>query len=351
MDLPRHLTLLPLFFFVIGWGLFVAGFGWLLGTSDNSNWDHGYEFSYTSRTDPSLYHFYVTLVGGPFVALAGLFHALVTIPILGSILGFISAVLSVIYFVSTGTAAQQCSAYVINTLYNPRFSEGNGPPNVKVVFMLSGTLVQGVCWCIVLMLSVFYKYRVHDEAVWWNTVLYYRPSVQRRWPFTPGLGRILCIPCVILSVVGWCVYTGGVYNSNTWPLFLFYTDPNFIVPPLLYLAALLHAGCSGGASTIMGVFTAILNMLFLSFMGVYTTTSAMSIRYGDCKYTDFHGCYYEKFILGGGITCLFFWGCVLTLWPFYRKHPPPNQTLSTYGTVQDYTTYHSSATQPLIQNQ
>ena len=82
-DLPRLLTLLPLCFFAIGWVLFVAGFSRLLSVSDGVI--YLFKFSApamgtaSSRTDLSLYPFYATLVGGPFVAVAGLLHAAVTI--------------------------------------------------------------------------------------------------------------------------------------------------------------------------------------------------------------------------------------------------------------------------------
>ena len=140
MDLPRPLTLLPLCFFAIGWGLFVTGFGWLLSISDNVVIS---PFIASSRTDASLYPFYVTLVGGPFVAVAGLLHAMVTIPILGSIMGLISAVLSVIYFVSAGTVTLLCSNNITSTIRPP---DGHGgPADVKMILMLSGTVIQAVC--------------------------------------------------------------------------------------------------------------------------------------------------------------------------------------------------------------
>lgn len=353
MDLPRPLTLLPLCFFMIGWGLFTAGFGWLLGTSDSIVMQWGLiPLSTSSRTDPSLYHLYVTLAGGPIVALAGLLHALVNVPILGSILGVISAVVSVIYFVSAGTTVVEFAINITYTVHPP-FSPSGRPADVKGVLMLSGTLLQGVCWCIVLMLSVFYTYRRAGEDHW-NTVVH-RPS--RRWPFTPGLGRILCIPCVILSAVGWCIFVGATYNKNHQELFL---TVFFIIPLLAYLAALLHAGCSGGASTIMGVFTAILNMLFLSFMGDETISAAIELHSGNCKdvwWYYYKGCYYDKIALGGCILCLSSWGCVLALWPFYRKHPGPpsvyyaertNQNTLNYGTSQHYPIYYSD-TSPLIE--
>ena len=185
--------------------------------------------------------------------------------------------------------------------------------------MLSGTLIQGMCWCIVLILSLFYTYH-RAENRWDATWPVDRPLNSRCWPFTPGLARVLCIPCVILSAVGWCVYWGEANLYHHWPTF--YTSPHFIIPPLAYLAALLHAGCSGGASTVMGAITAILNMLFLSFVGSITISFALDLQSRNCN-TWYNTCYYDKIILGGGITCLFFGGCVLALWPFYRKHPPP----------------------------
>ena len=313
MDLsPRRLTLLPLFFFVVGWGLFVAGFCWSLSSlSVTDKYSYSPTLIVISRADPSLYPFYMTLVGGPFIALAGSLHALmVRISILNSILGLIAVKLSVIYFVSAGTVAIICAR-------NVYYPEEGSPANAKVVLMLSGTLVQTVCWCIILILSVFYKYRPFSDTEGGST------CSGRHWPFTPGLGRILCIPCVILSAVGWCIYTGGMYNTNPWDMF--YVRPAFIIPPLAYLTALLHAGCSGGASTVMGVFASILNMLFLSFMGSYLVSFAMylyTITKEPDDDPDFHNeHYYERMILAGGAIYLVFWGCILALWPFYHRYP------------------------------
>ena len=86
--------------------------------------------------------------------------------------------------------------------------------------------------------------------------------------------------------------------------------PTFIIPPLAYLAALFHTGCSGGASTVMGVFTAVLNMLFLSFMGERLALNAINLRSEKCEsygiYYHTNECYYDRLILAGGVLCLFF---------------------------------------------
>ena len=275
-------------------------------------------------------------------------------------MGLISAVLSVIYFVSAGTVTLLCSSNITYTVRPPRDIERGAPADVKImVFMLSGTVIQTVCWCIVLILSVCYKYRDPENLPLWNAAVRFdcRASAdRRRWPFTPGFGRILCIPCVILSAVGWCVYIGGYFNLTLFTLnMIWYSNPTFILAPLSFLAALLHAG---SASTVMGAFTAVLNMLFLSFMGSDISWMARSLHYGTCESDislyNIDVCYYDKLVLGGGIVCLFFWGCVLALWPFYRNYPPPVYSTErstwntpTYGIPQRHPSHYSD-TQPLL---
>ena len=143
---------------------------------------------------------------------------------------------------------------------------------------------------------------------------------------------------------------------------MFHIRPAFIIPPLAYLTALLHAGCSGGASTVMRVFASILNMLFLSFMGSYLVAFAMylyTVAMEPDDDPDFHNeHYYERMILAGGVIYLVFWGCILALWPFYHRYPintssgveRANRNYSPYGTVQEYPGYPTD-TQPLIGNQ
>ena len=341
--LSEKLTLLPLALFMIGWGLFVTGFVWMLVT-----WSTNTRFSYTdysSRTDPKLFPYYFTLVGGPFVVVLGCLHAMLKCS--SSIFGALSAIMSVIYFVSAGTVTTDISEVLVGPLSEFK--------NHKVVLMLTGTLIEGLCWCFVLILSMFYEYPHLGSN-------YSRRGTRR--PFTPGIARVLSIPCIVLSFLGWCVFIAGLYKgTDTTSCFIpFYLSSVFVIAPLLYLAALLHAGCSGGASTVMGVFTSVLNMIYLYLMGSFVTDAAIVLY--ECNHDP--GCDVVdvslRLLLGGGVVSLLFWGCVLALWPFYRKHPstndredsaPPRNNQSnisepppTYGTVQHPTYYFD--TRPLI---
>ena len=83
------------------------------------------------------------------------------------------------------------------------------------------------------------------------------------WPITSAsqlkatLGewlRLCIIPVLILSVIGWCVCAAGFQNPSNPTKLPFWNLGHFFIAPLLYLAVLLHAGCSGDASTMSGIF-------------------------------------------------------------------------------------------------
>ena len=345
--LLEKLTLLPLSLFTIGWGLYAAGFAWVLVSWTTDNIIANY-FDCSSRTDPKLFPFYFTLAGGPFVVVLGCLHAMAkrSYRIFGALL---AAIMSTVYFVSAGAIAVNISDMLVLPDYTSH----------KVVLMLTGILLEGLCWCFVLILSMFYEYPHFEEER-----SYYSVRRGTRRPFTPGIARVLSIPCVVLSFLGWCVFSAGLYKSTCLPECSgsFYLSSVFVITPLLYMAALLHAGCSGGASTVMGVFTSVLNMIYLYLMGSFVTDAAIVLY--ECNHDP--GCGVVdvslRLLLGGGVVSLLFWGCVLALWPFYRKHPstndredsaPPRNNQSnisepppTYGTVQHPTYYFD--TRPLI---
>ena len=365
--LSEKLTLLPLSLFMIGWGLYVAGFAWLLTTWTTTDTGFTWYMDHDiSRTDPTLFPFYLTLAGGPLVAVLGCLHA-TTKRSSSMIFGALSAIVSVIYFVSAGAV----SIYISTALPEKEFRYTNR----KIVLMLTGVLIEELCWCSVLILSVFYEYPRREES------LQSSYSVRRgnQWPFTPGIARVLSVPCIVLSFLGWCVFSAGLYKRECRIdldicFGAFYSSGVFVIAPLLYLAALLHAGCSGGASTIMRVFASILNIIYLYLIGSDVTDAAIMLYYchgGDQGPEWPYLCYdmhisASKILLGGGVVSLVFWGCAFALWPFYRKHPstdgregteapphlsPDNQSnLSepppTYGAVQHPNYYFE--TRPLI---
>ena len=360
--LPRKLALLPLSFFMVGWGVYVAGFIALLNswtTEEGALFQHMYQDYQLSKSDPILSPFYYTLVGGPFVALFGILHAALPGQA-SSIFGTLSAVLSVIHFASVGAATFICATIV----YKVSHIDAHQIHQTNIAKMLVGMLSGGLCWCFVLILSTLYKYQPEEQ----------RNNHPRRahCPFMPGIARLIAIPCLVLAVVGWCVFSAGLYkydNAQYDPYGYcyscyppFYTSTTFIITPLLYLAALLHAG---GDSNTMGIFTSVLGMVYLFFMGNSVNNAAIALHHCNNDYNShnrYSSCTTDHMItlgliLGGGLFNLFFWGCTIALWPFYRKHPPADsggnwptahqrytsEPPLVYGTMQQHL-----ETQPLI---
>ena len=333
----RKLAMLPLNLFVLGWVVYSIGFVWVL-----VQWSDEYSSKYAyggSRHSPLLYPFFVILVGGPFVYLLGVAQAILP-GIASSIVGIPTAFVSTIFLVSAGAIAYDGGAY-INKIVTDHVSA-----DTKKVLMFIGAMFVSICWCFVMMLSTSYKskpkqrnhYELFDQT---NR----SPSQKCRAPFTPGVARGLSIPFTILCGVGWCVYMVGTDRWNSDHLLIEDLDPpllrlsmygTMVVGPLLLLAALLHAGCSGGASTVMGVFTSILSTVYVVLMGFMVT------HFGEAFYTicqvevDGHkllNCSFLHssldinliYIFAGGVGSLFFWTFVLALWPFYRHRPQHGQ--------------------------
>jgi hypothetical protein len=87
----------------------------------------------------------------------------------------------------------------------------------------------------------------------------------------------------------------------------------------MYVAAILHAGCTGKASTLMGVISSILNTFFVVGMGSSVTAQGKYLyRTQHDEYPDHDLIHSSCLMLGGGVVCLIFWTVVLVLWPFYR---------------------------------
>ena len=194
--------------------------------------------------------------------------------------------------------------------------------------MFEGTLFTLICWCIVLILAVFYKnpddsqstnlHRIHNHDCLTTCTRATQNSSKR--PF-PGAARLLSVPLLILSVIGWCAFVAGYHqwnsdrenNSQVVIVFDDHTNPVvvavLIIGPLLYLASLLHAGCSGRAST-MGVFTTVLHALYVVSSGFIITHLIRLNISGNSYHIDY--------MLGGCIASLLFWTTVYALRPFYQ---------------------------------
>ena len=382
----RKLALLPLSLFMLGWLIYSAGFTWKLVNWDETPLNSTLTPIVTSRHDQLVFPYYVMLVGGLFVFLFGLLHAIFP-RVVSSIFGSISAVVSNVFFVAVGWVTCYWGLYLKSAVDN------NLSVDIKAVLMLIGALFTVLSWCFVLMLSVSYNYQRRPDPfnydVLFNRDLGQGSADQRRnIPFTPGFGRIFSVPFIILSAISWCVFVVGVDKLSKLHSNANYLDLSFygsmVIGPLLFLAALLHAGCLRGASVVMGLFTSVLHTTYIIFMG-YIVTEFGRYIYFSCQ--DYQSTSTSEsgldlppncsllhssidisviYVFSGAVGSLLFWSVVLALWPFYRQHPSSVNTdsddstaainswsnrLITYGTMQmkeslTYSSYSSSAHHP-----
>ena len=333
----RKLAILPLSLSVAGWVVFSIGFIWELIDWPQEEEENGY-----TRTTPLLFSRYLLLVGGPIVYVLGVVQAVLP-GTCSAVLGIPTAFLSTLYVVTAGAETYSGAVDVKRVIL------GLEKVQTKSLLITVGVLIITVTWCLVLMLSVCYKsksrrnpYALLDPPV--------RP-VRRKYPFTPGVARGLSVPFIVLSLAGWCVLTMGICKSDPAD-FLGSFEPSFgmygaiVVGPLLFLAALLHAGCSGGASTVMGVFSSVLSTLYAVFVGfiVYTfgevfyVTCQLSPEKPDCSFLHSSLNINWIYTFAGGVGSLFFWTVVLALWPFYRYHSQEGQDSIVINATNGYGT-------------
>ena len=369
----RKSALLPLSLFLLGWLIYSAGFTWqLIKWEDETALNLTLTPVVTSRHDLLVFPYYVILVGGPFVFLLALLHT-VLLGVASSILGFISALVSSVFLVSVGWVIYYRGLYLKSSVDND-FSV-----DIKAILMFGGALLTALSWCFVLMFSVSFNYqRRSPDPFNYDTLLNHDLSQdserKRRLPFTPCFGRIFSVPFVILSTIGWCVFVAGFdklpkqllqskFNANYLDFSVY---GGILIGPLLFLAALLHAGCSvRSASVVMGIFTSVLHSIYIIFMGYIVTEFGQYIyflcqehqqstsEFGsglpprvNCSLLHSSIDINVIYAFSGAVGSLFFWSVVVALWPFYRHHPSSVNTDSddtavinstrpfTYGTMQ-----------------
>ena len=314
---------MPLGLFMLGWLLYSVGFIWFLISSEPKKAN---DPAPDDPADPTLFPFYVALIGGPAVYVFGALHAMLS-GAAGAVLGIFVAFLNVVYFSSVSWIAYDKGLNVTN---------GSSTPGVDrpAWLMFEGTLFALVCWCIVLVLSVFYKNpnnrlnpRHSQDCLTMCTRATQTADSKR--PF-PGVARLLSVPFLILSMIGWCIFVAGYHQWNTdheknstVQVFDDHINPvvicALIIGPLLYLASLLHAGCSGRTST-MGVFTTILHALYIVSNG-FIITHLSQLFICNAKNVSSNTCteqYNIDYMLGGCVASVLFWTIVFALRPFYQ---------------------------------
>lgn len=375
----RKLALVPLAVFMVGWLIYAFGFIWML-----VEWpeEEVKKNQYPSRESPLNFPYYVSLFVAPFLY----FFAVLFIVLPGAasgVLGVVVSFLSTFYFVSAGW-----------TVYESRrkldFLQRSGYGiDLKLLFVFSGKLVEHLCWSLMLLLSVFYKYKkstperngflpaeenrqpnTHTMKLCfrlfckpcncqpktfyclyvcaWKACAYLKlwlmKCQSKKIPFTPGLSRLICVLFILSSVVSWCIFTVGFHglfeDVDPESFYPFSFSICLILPPLLFLSALIHAAFPGGTGKVMGELAALLYVPYVVFLG-YVLIENGQYLYNLCGSFEDDGpweeqdwmCYdmedlpshmHRVYIFAGGISTLVFWSCVVSMWSFFRSdHPQP----------------------------
>ena len=348
---------------MVGWLLYAVGFIWTLVEWPAQNNE------LPSRDSSLNFPYYVSLVVAPVVYFFGVLFTVLP-GVASGIVGIMVSFLSTFFFTSAGWMVYEIGRRLT-------YLEQNGTElDLKLLFVFVGSLLEHLCWCLMLLLSVFYKYtkpapeqleflpvegetrrlsrfqflcfkltvRNGNSAVKaWNYLKRRILKCQRKEiPFTPGLARLACIPFVMLSTTGLCVFTVGFHRlfSNIDPesAYPFSFSATLIISPLLFLSALLHAAFTGGTGKVMGELAALLHVPFVTFVG-YILIDTGQYLHNLCGEMKEDGpwneqdwmCYdaeewsvhmHKVYVYAGGITALVFWSCAVSLWPFYRMDRP-----------------------------
>jgi hypothetical protein len=317
---------------MLGWLVYSVGLVWSLIPSEKAANNQ----SADDPADRTYFPFYVVLIGGPAIYVFGALHAMLS-GVASAVLGIFVTFLNVVYFSSVSWIAYDrgLNVSLTNSSTTPAVSSD---ANRQAWLMFEGTLFTLICWGIVLILALFYKNpgdrstglnpRRSQDCLTSCTRATHQTAGRKR-PF-PGGARLLSIPFLILSVIGWCLFVAGYHQWNSYTadhkndpsiviVFDDHTNPivvcALIIGPLLYLASLLHAGCSGRANT-MGVFTTVLHVLYVVSNGfIITHLIRLSIS-NDLLASNEH--HYMDYMLGGCVASFLFWTVVYALRPFYQ---------------------------------
>lgn len=336
----RKLALLPLATFSLGWLIYLVGFLLLTVSDDEDRYDN------ISNRTTSFNHIshYLAAGSGPILVVVSISHA--ALPgLLGSLLGLLSAIMGVLYVSSVGYALYTSALVVYTSFHKDDLDfedfELNGDINNRDVLMLLGGLSSCISWTAVLMLWNFFvsNWEVNDSRTLLRDDDHVEGSLRRgnrnskrAVPFA-GVARKLAVVLLVAMVGSWCVFVLGIdmkdttcsliYSSYSEPALSFAVWAVSTVGVLLVISAVMHAGTTRDASTVMGVFTSLLSSLFVVCMGHVTFGLGISLydscSEDFCSMASIHR--YELYQLFGGLGTLVCWACVCALWPFYSKAP------------------------------
>ena len=312
---PKKLAISAFVLFAVGWIVFIVGFGLLLNELVTE--------SDTVTLLNSLYvPYYFTLAGGPFVIAFGLIHAALPSNLAGAIIGAISTILNNIYFVLVGFVVSYGHFLIQRQLIVTNFN-----------LMFAGAILLAVSWSFSQILLVFFNKssQTQRKNLWVLIKDIFTGNHEGQHQVTrtsTAAIRLLSIPAVAFSFIGWGVYLGGMHNilqalttgGNTNFIALFNHFPSWgsvTITPFGFLVALLQAVTSG-SETVLGSLLSILNSFIIVCVGyVVTIIGIIFVVQGDLGSDPLDNQYIYNLIFGGGIVFLFFWTAMLTLSRFY----------------------------------
>ena len=324
-DLSCRITALLVIDFLVSWEVYVAGFCLLLltwpaepeqprqqGDKNNNN-----EYMYVSKTDPSLYPFYATLIGGPILGLTGILRAMLSGTPTSLYAGAVSTVLGTSYFTCAGHVVYVSSQAILNAANDPYSAEFD-TVCLSLLLMFVGVTAEALCWLSVTTLTVTrYKKCQTEESNDIDDIerrLYSDHEEQKMiysLPFSRDRMRKLSAIFVMLSATGWLMLVSHMTLNGRDEI---YEVGTYYVGPLLFLIALLHvAGCSEK----MGVLTCILGMAYVMLVGAGLISYGEAIRLvHQYRSSTLNNDYWT--MLTGGVVSLTSWTCALVLCQFYH---------------------------------
>ena len=366
----RKLALLPLAFFMVGWLLYAVGFIWTLVEWPEEQVQNN---EHPSRDSSLNFPYYVSLIVPPIAYFFGVLFTVLP-GTASAIVGIIVSFLSTFFFISAGWMVYESGRRLTYLQLN------EAKLDLKLLFIFVGCLLEHLCWCLMLLLSVFYKYKkpapaqlvflpVENEnhrsrfqflcfkltlqngnsamSVWTCLKRCILKCQSKEIPFTPGIARLISVPFIMFSITGWCVFTVGFhrlfFNTDPESAYPFSFSVILIVPPLLFVSAFLHAAFPGGTGKVVGELAALLYVPFVAFVGYILIDTGQYLHHlcsdmkedGPWDEQDWM-CYnaeewpihmHKVYVYAGGIATLAFWTCVISLWPFYRTDHPRAEDL------------------------
>ena len=294
----RKLIWLPLCLFLIGWVTSMAGLRWMMESGRSTLHNE----SLNSITDATLHVFYLTAVWEPFVCMFGALH--VALPYQpSSVFSAVIAFVSILCYVFSGDIAIKIARDIFPIVHLPVASYvPRAPTHLDVTFLLIGTLIKGLSWLLFVVLTIFLTYTYKSKEA--------RNHSTSTTTNTHQVARVLIVPLIYISVIGWTVFTSAHVVSD-------FGFPDSVLYP--YLAALMLAGFLGDDTMIVGVLVSIFYM-YVAFMAVdlYEIVYRCSTYWPQLLCTQLNPLHFNTTI-SGGIVSIFLCICIHDLWPFSHK--------------------------------